>query len=385
MATDLLDTTWSGDYESADIENDTGWIIYKHPQHGACLINLNLDEDGIDNSIPLLDLFQNPVCPVVLLNTNGKIDLKYFPSIVLGKTYTANTTQEMLSLIDPETGNPPVLQSICITGNRQEAVSYILTGTDPTNIRNWIELRAKNILWSDIKENPIQFPLTQEDWETIFAHEHKGKYAELDPNTRKLSSSVITKITLGARLKANSTGEMLSLNAAPGDICTRLDFNPRRSYILFGDPSNPDNWIYLEPPESGVDSVNGQVGHVVLDASDIGAATDDHVHEPPLTVKEVNGNKVKFKYESSSEEFGLYVNNSLVAGLKFGCVQKQDGSFLSTNTLSTIDHNHDEKYSDIAHTHDTIIAVDGLNNFKFKWDGENILLSVNGTDFRPFA
>lgn len=326
MSAELLDTTWTGDFESADILNATGWTIIRHPQYGACLINLNLDDEGIESTLPLLDLLQNPVYAVPILNKNNKLDLKYFPSLVIGKSYEAATMADMLALIDDETGLPPTKQSICITGNRQEAVSYILAGGDPGNIRSWIELRAKNILWSDIKENPIQFPLSQNDWDTIFKHEHKGKYAELDKNG-KLAANVITKLTLGARHKAYSQGEMLSLPAAPGDICTRLEFKPRKSYILYGDPAILDSWIYLEPPEAGVESINGQTGIAFITAEDVDAAPLNHTHEPPVIIKEVNGNNVKFKYESETGDFGLYVNNALVAALQFGAIHTQAGEF----------------------------------------------------------
>ncbi|MBP6738878.1 MAG: hypothetical protein KA146_02755 [Leptospiraceae bacterium] len=323
---ELLDTTWIGDYESADITNATGWTIIRHPEFGACLINLSLDDEGVENILPLLDLLQNPIFPVAILNKKGKLDLKYFPSLVIGREYEAATIEEMISLINPETGLPPDRQSICITGNRQEAVSYILAGSDPTNSQSWIELRSRNILWTDIKENPIRFPLSQNDWNTIFIHEHKGKYAELDING-KLSSSVITKFTLGSRHKAISQGEMLSLSASPGDICTRLDFTPRKSFILYGDPGILDSWIYLEPPETGVESVNGQTGITFITPEDIGASPVDHVHEPPVIIKEVNGNHVKFRFEEASGDFSLYVNNALVAALQFGTIQTLAGEF----------------------------------------------------------
>ncbi len=323
---ELLDTTWIGNFESADIVNATGWSIIRHPEYGACLINLSLDEEGIESLLPILDLAQNPVYPFALLNKNGQIDLKYFPSFVIGKSYEAPTVQEMLNLINPETGLPPDRQSICVTGNLQEAVSYILAGTDPHNLNSWKELRAKNILWGDINQNPIQFPLSKNDWNTIFLHDHNGKYAKLDANGH-LEASVITKFTLGSRFRANSAGQMISLSASPGDICTRLDFNPRQSYICFGDPSKLDSWIYLEPPETGVESINGQTGNAFLTAEDIEAAPIDHTHEPPVTIKEVNGNNVKFKYESETGDFGLYVNNSLVAALQFGAIHTQAGEF----------------------------------------------------------
>ncbi len=376
MSGELLDTTWSGNFELSDIENDTGWTIIRHPDFGACLINLSLDEEGIESTLPLLDLFQNPVFPVALLNVQGKLDLKYFPSLVIGKTYTADTDLEMLSLIDPETGLPPKPQSICITGDKQEAVSYILAGTDATNIRNWIELRAKNILWSDIKENPIQFPLSHEDWNSIFYHEHKGKYAELDKNG-KLSPSVIIKFTLGSRFHAFSQGSMLSLSAAPGDICTRLDFNPRRSYILYGEASSLDSWIYLEPPERGVESINGQTGNAFITPEDIGASPEDHIHELPLVIKEANGKNLKFKYNTSTDELSIYINNSLIATLNFA-----DTGHLVLNPsdagASPADHLHDERYP--------TLQQGSTPQLTFHSNGTNLFYSIDGgTSWLPFA
>ena len=120
---------------------------------------------------------------------------------------------------------------------------------------------------------------------------------------------------------------MLSLSASPGDICTRLDFTPRKSFILYGDPGILDSWIYLEPPETGVESVNGQTGITFITPEDIGASPVDHVHEPPVIIKEVNGNHVKFRFEEASGDFSLYVNNALVAALQFGTIQTLAGEF----------------------------------------------------------
>lgn len=363
---ELLDTTWTGDFESADIVNDSGWSIIKHPQFGPCLINLNLDDEGIENILPLLDLFQNPVYPVALLNKNGLIDLKYFPSFVIGKSYEAATTQEMLNLINPETGLPPDKQSLCVTGNLQEAVTYVLAGTNPHDLNSWKELRAKNILWSDIKSNPIQFPLSKNDWNTIFLHDHEGKYAELDING-KLKPSVITKFTLGSRLKADSEGEMLSLSASPGDICTRLDFNPRRSYICYGDPSNIDSWIYLEPPESGVESINGQTGISWLTAEDINAAEKFHTHEPPLYVVDQNGFRLHSKFTPETGELSIYIANQGFITLKFGHIENKSGELLDVDSFPT------------KHLPST-------PKLEFKHDGENLFYSIDdGVTWLPFA
>lgn len=66
-----------------------------------------------------------------------------------------------------------------------------------------------------------------------------------------------------------SQSAMLALTGQRGDWCIRTDES--RTYVLIADtPSNLSSWKFIENPSSPVTSVNGQVGVIVLGASDIG-------------------------------------------------------------------------------------------------------------------
>lgn len=65
---------------------------------------------------------------------------------------------------------------------------------------------------------------------------------------------------------------MLALVGQQGDWCLRSDLAV--GYVIIGnDPSQLSNWEAVTVPGSAVSSINGQVGTVVLGASDVGAAT----------------------------------------------------------------------------------------------------------------
>lgn len=74
-----------------------------------------------------------------------------------------------------------------------------------------------------------------------------------------------------------SEADMLNLNCQRGDIAIRTDESV--TFILAGeDPANIEDWTLLPSPGSPVTSVQGQLGDIVLGATDVGAAHASHTH-----------------------------------------------------------------------------------------------------------
>lgn len=87
----------------------------------------------------------------------------------------------------------------------------------------------------------------------------------------KLATSVIPALAITDIFTVDSEAEMLALTAQRGDIALRTDDTPNTMWILKAEPASTfANWILLSIP-SGVATINGQNGHVVLAATDIGA------------------------------------------------------------------------------------------------------------------
>ena len=87
----------------------------------------------------------------------------------------------------------------------------------------------------------------------------------------KLPSSVIPASAITNTYVVASESAMLALsNADVGDVCIRNDL--RKSFILKETPySTLSNWKELLAPTDTIQSVNGQTGHVILTAEDVGA------------------------------------------------------------------------------------------------------------------
>jgi hypothetical protein len=87
----------------------------------------------------------------------------------------------------------------------------------------------------------------------------------------KLTSAQIPDIAVSDYLGAVADqAAMLALTGQRGDWCTRTDLGT--NWIITGsDPTQIGSWTQLSYPTAPVISVNGEVGAVVLDASDVGA------------------------------------------------------------------------------------------------------------------
>ena len=90
-----------------------------------------------------------------------------------------------------------------------------------------------------------------------------------------IPSSQIPSIAISDYLGSiASEAAMLALVGQRGDWCIRTDGNNAGAWILAGEPSSTlANWIKVPMPAVPVQSVNGQVGIVVLGPGDVGAAT----------------------------------------------------------------------------------------------------------------
>lgn len=87
----------------------------------------------------------------------------------------------------------------------------------------------------------------------------------------KLATSQVPSIAISEYLGAvASESAMLALSGEVGDWCVRSDV--QYAYVITGpNPAILTSWTRIVTPASPVSSVNGQIGAVVLTASDVGA------------------------------------------------------------------------------------------------------------------
>lgn len=88
----------------------------------------------------------------------------------------------------------------------------------------------------------------------------------------------LPSVRIGSAFAAASHAEMLGhAGTQQFDICIRYDITQR--YILIGeDPAVFTNWVLLDD-NLAVSSINGHVGRVLLNYTDVGAAPANHDHE----------------------------------------------------------------------------------------------------------
>ncbi|MDX1958357.1 MAG: hypothetical protein SFU98_07275, partial [Leptospiraceae bacterium] len=145
MALEL--TSWDGDIDSGELENETGLYL--------SVVNnvVYLIHEESDLSIPLVDLFQNPFKPVALLDPEtGKILPSQMPSIVLGQTFVVDTKDQMLELSSAVKGAVAIIKGI------PGGASYRLLGDNYYNIDHWQQLLSRFQNWSEVLNKPETFP-----------------------------------------------------------------------------------------------------------------------------------------------------------------------------------------------------------------------------------
>jgi len=115
------------------------------------------------------------------------------------------------------------------------------------------------------------------NWDAAFGWgNHAGLYPTL--TLGKIDPSVLPDLAITNTSVVSSEAAMLALNAQVGDVAVRTDLN--KTFILKASPATTlSNWQELLTPTDSVLSVNGEIGNVVLNASDVGAlsATDSRI------------------------------------------------------------------------------------------------------------
>ncbi|MBK8393661.1 MAG: hypothetical protein IPL26_00200 [Leptospiraceae bacterium] len=265
-----------------------------------------LDEEGYEIELNLDDLIDNPYRPLVAADPiTKKIPVELIPSIVIGKTIFKNTLYEMLSVNYGDTpqgeneNNYLNKGQVCIV--REVRASFMLLGENPNLLNNWAELVAQFTSWGNIQNKPTAFPPT--------VHNHDDIYARLVNG--KIPAKYLRTLELGERFTANSLGEMLSLPARAGDVCTRRD--ELKLYWLCGvngllPGGHSHNWVYIPSPIANVQEVNGQNGIVVLDFDDVGAAPLLHEHDQTEITDEIDED-IKYTFRQTTDgKLAVYKN-----------------------------------------------------------------------------
>lgn len=84
----------------------------------------------------------------------------------------------------------------------------------------------------------------------------------------KIDKKYLPPVAITEPFAVSSEEEMLALTAQKGDVAIRSDIS--KSFILKVAPaSNLENWLELQSPDCKINSVNGQIGTVVLTTADI--------------------------------------------------------------------------------------------------------------------
>ena len=92
-------------------------------------------------------------------------------------------------------------------------------------------------------------------------------------------TSQIPAVALTKPFPVANRAAMLALTAQEGDLAIITGTADKGSYILGDGPSNQfSSWYLLSSPGGEVQSVNGQIGSVVLGYADVGAAPASHSH-----------------------------------------------------------------------------------------------------------
>jgi hypothetical protein len=282
--------------------NDTGLTLTEQDGQGVLTID-ELEDEGLEVEIPLIDLFENPFTKIATLDANGKLSPDTIPSIVIGDTFYANSDAEMTALSGAQKGD------VCIRLDIAGGASYRLMGNNYANLYDWAELRSRYIFWNDVRQKPLEFP--PED------HEHT-EYPKIGANG-KIPASVIPFVNFfGSRYVRNSESAMLALSATPGDVCIRSDEN--KLYLLMGLPNYLSSWVYIPSPMAKVESIImkgiDNIGYVEITPEAIGAALETHTHDYPDSLKEIEDNSIlQFRFISANEELQFYINNDFIAAL----------------------------------------------------------------------
>jgi hypothetical protein len=284
------------------------------------LVSNNLEEEGLTVEIPLEDLFNNPVMPVVYLDPDtGRIPEAFIPTITLGSTYYIH---KLLEITDPTkyrdsndnfvSGITPIKGDVVILIDTTGGASFRLMQNDFTSIGSWAELVARFALWSNVRNKPPVFPPDK--------HDHpEYPEMELDGNGQyKIPTKYLGAISIGNIIYCNSVNN-LPLSSISGTFAfTKQD----GIFGFISDGISIPEWHKITLPGSGVFSINGQVGIVSLNYQDVQAASESHTHD----IRKINSLNeyeldsifypfgIQFKYKTnpktSKEALSLIINDN---------------------------------------------------------------------------
>ena len=127
----------------------------------------------------------------------------------------------------------------------------------------------------------------------------------------------------------SSQSAMLALVGQLGDWCIRTD--EQYGYVIIGsDPTLLANWQKIVTPASPVTSVNGQVGTVVLGASDVGAPSGSGTSTGTNTGDETN-TTIKTKLGASSAS-----NDGYLTSTDWSTFNGKQDTLVSSTNIKTI-------------------------------------------------
>jgi hypothetical protein len=149
---------------------------------------------------------------------------------------------------------------------------------DPANDGGYLTLDAADLRYLPVSHQPGTNPhpqyATDADlaaYQALSARGQADGYAPLDAGGF-IPSVHLPPLAITDTYVVTSQAAMLALSAQVGDVAIRSDSN--ETYILgAAPPTTLANWYLVGGTVTGVSSVNGQTGTVLLDAADVGALT----------------------------------------------------------------------------------------------------------------
>lgn len=200
----------------------------------------------------------------------------------------------------------------------------------------------------------------------------------------KLDTSVIPAIALSDIFTVENEAEMLGLTAQSGDVAIRTDIN--KTFILAASPATAKtNWKEILTPAAPVQSVNGKMGVVTLNAKDVGA-TDENVKIAAVTADDTEAKSfyIPFTDDSTTHTGQLKINSSDIKILGGGgmTTQLDVGGGIGTVKAAIFKGKADSAIrADSLSEAVTIALSGGVTGTATEFDGfDNITIPVTAVD-----
>ena len=301
---------------------------------------------AVDNTADV----DKPISTAAQTALDGKADLaggfvpsSQIPAIAITEFLgTVGTDAAMLALVGQQ-------GDWCLRSDK--SVGYVITGSDPSQLSNWkavtipgSAVTAVNSQIGDVVLGKADVGLgnvdnTSDADKPISTAAQSVLDAKADLVGGLITTSQIPAIAITEFLgSVANDAAMLALVGQQGDWCLRSDLAV--GYVIIGnDPSQLSNWEAVTVPGSAVTSINGQVGTVVLGASDVGAATaaqgataDSALQSSDIgaTVQAFNANTViDATYVATDENFSTAEKLKL-SNIETGATADQTGAEIKT-------------------------------------------------------